>query len=59
MEVSILLLNEFHNKVINIHRHSSKKYGGKGMYGNFVHEAIVANKEPETGITIHYVNRSL
>lgn len=53
-----LLLNEFHNKVINIHPALLPKYGGKGMYGNFVHEAIVANKEPETGITIHYVNEA-
>ena len=32
------------------------KYGGKGMYGNRVHEAVVQNKEKESGITIHYVN---
>jgi phosphoribosylglycinamide formyltransferase-1 len=32
------------------------KYGGKGMYGMHVHEAVVSNKESETGITIHYVN---
>ncbi len=50
------ILNEFPNKVINIHPALLPKYGGKGMYGNFVHEAIVKNKEVETGITIHYVN---
>ncbi|MEO6346774.1 MAG: phosphoribosylglycinamide formyltransferase [Aquaticitalea sp.] len=50
------ILNEFCNKVINIHPALLPKYGGKGMYGNFVHEAIIANKETETGITIHYVN---
>lgn len=50
------ILNEFPNKVINVHPALLPKYGGKGMYGMFVHEAIVANKEPETGITIHYVN---
>ncbi|MEZ4801428.1 MAG: phosphoribosylglycinamide formyltransferase [Gelidibacter sp.] len=50
------ILNEFPNKVINIHPALLPKYGGKGMYGNFVHEAVVANKETETGITIHYVN---
>ena len=50
------ILKEFPNKVINIHPALLPKYGGKGMYGNFVHEAVVANKEIETGITIHYVN---
>ncbi|MCX7546516.1 phosphoribosylglycinamide formyltransferase [Xanthomarina sp. F1114] len=50
------ILKEFPNKVINIHPALLPKYGGKGMYGGFVHEAVVANKEIETGITIHYVN---
>ncbi|MEZ4778023.1 MAG: phosphoribosylglycinamide formyltransferase [Flavobacteriaceae bacterium] len=51
-----LILKEFPNKVINIHPALLPKYGGKGMYGRFVHEAVVKNKEKETGITIHYVN---
>lgn len=50
------ILKEFPNKVINIHPALLPKYGGKGMYGSFVHDAVVANKETETGITIHYVN---
>ncbi|WP_372752773.1 phosphoribosylglycinamide formyltransferase [Mariniflexile sp.] len=50
------ILNEFPNKVINVHPALLPKYGGKGMYGMNVHEAVVANKETETGITIHYVN---
>lgn len=50
------ILNAFPNKVINVHPALLPKYGGKGMYGMHVHEAIVANKETETGITIHYVN---
>ncbi len=50
------ILNEFPNKVINIHPALLPKYGGKGMYGKHVHEAVVKNKEHETGITIHYVN---
>jgi len=50
------ILAEFPNKVINIHPALLPKYGGKGMYGMHVHEAIVSNKEKETGITIHYVN---
>ncbi|WP_425076307.1 phosphoribosylglycinamide formyltransferase [Psychroserpens sp. S379A] len=50
------ILNEFPNKVINIHPALLPKYGGKGMYGMNVHKAIVANNEKESGITIHYVN---
>jgi len=50
------ILNTFPNKVINIHPALLPKYGGEGMYGKFVHEAVVKNKERETGITIHYVN---
>ena len=43
-------------KVINIHPALLPKYGGKGMYGVNVHQAVLENKEKETGITIHYVN---
>ena len=50
------ILAEFPNKVINIHPALLPKYGGKGMYGMRVHEAVVSNKEKQTGITIHYVN---
>ena len=50
------ILNAFPNKVINVHPALLPNYGGKGMYGMHVHEAVVANNEEETGITIHYVN---
>lgn len=50
------LLKQYPQKIINIHPALLPKYGGKGMYGNKVHEAVLANKEPESGITIHYVN---
>ncbi len=46
----------FPNKIINLHPALLPKFGGKGMYGHFVHEAVVAQHEKETGITIHYVN---
>ncbi|MEL6812642.1 MAG: phosphoribosylglycinamide formyltransferase [Bacteroidota bacterium] len=51
-----LILQHFPNKVVNIHPALLPKYGGKGMYGKHVHEAVVAHGETETGITIHYVN---
>lgn len=50
------ILNAFPNRIINVHPALLPKYGGKGMYGHHVHEAVVANKEKESGITIHYVN---
>ena len=48
----------FPKKIINIHPALLPKYGGKGMYGTKIHEAIVENREKETGITIHYVNEN-
>lgn len=50
------LTDAFNGKIINIHPSLLPKYGGKGMYGMHVHEAVKANKEKESGITIHYVN---
>ena len=50
------LITAYPNKIINIHPALLPKYGGKGMYGHFVHEAVVAAKESESGITIHFVN---
>jgi phosphoribosylglycinamide formyltransferase-1 len=53
-----IILNEYPGKVINIHPALLPKYGGKGMYGKYVHEAVIANKEKVTGITIHLVNEA-
>lgn len=50
------MVETFPDKIINIHPALLPKYGGKGMYGMHVHKAVVANKESESGITIHYVN---
>lgn len=44
------------HRILNLHPSLLPKYGGKGMYGNKVHEAVLANKEKESGITIHFVN---
>lgn len=46
----------FAGKIINIHPALLPKYGGKGMYGSHVHQAVVAAAEKESGITIHFVN---
>ncbi len=50
------LIAAYPNKIINIHPALLPKYGGKGMYGHFVHEAVIQSKEKESGITIHYVD---
>jgi phosphoribosylglycinamide formyltransferase-1 len=50
------LLKAFPNKVINLHPALLPKYGGKGMYGDYVHNAVLAAGEEESGITIHFVN---
>lgn len=50
------IINKYYNNVINIHPSLLPKFGGKGMYGHHVHEAVKAAGETETGITIHFVN---
>lgn len=52
------VIKAFSNKIINIHPALLPKYGGKGMYGMKVHEAVIANSEKESGITIHFVNEN-
>jgi phosphoribosylglycinamide formyltransferase-1 len=52
------ILEEFEGRIINIHPALLPHYGGKGMYGDRVHNAVLANNDKESGITIHYVNSS-
>lgn len=49
-------LAAYDNKIINLHPSLLPKYGGKGMYGRKVHMAVLQNAEPESGITMHFVN---
>ena len=56
VRVPDLLLHAYPGKIINIHPALLPKFGGKGMYGDKVHEAVVAAGEKESGITIHYIN---
>jgi len=55
-KIPATLISQFPNKIINIHPALLPKYGGKGMYGAHVHEAVIAAGENESGITIHWVN---
>jgi phosphoribosylglycinamide formyltransferase-1 len=50
------IIRSYQNKIINIHPALLPKFGGKNMYGNFVHEAVIKSGEKESGITIHYVD---
>lgn len=50
------LIAAYPKRIINIHPALLPNYGGKGMFGNSVHQAVIANRERESGITIHYVN---
>ena len=50
------LVKAFQGKIVNIHPALLPKFGGKGMYGHYVHEAVLAAGEKESGITIHYVD---
>ena len=51
-----VLIEDFKNKIVNIHPALLPAYGGKGMYGNAVHSAVLAAKEKISGITIHFVD---
>ena len=50
------IIRAYPGRIVNIHPALLPKYGGKGMYGHYVHEAVLRNGEKESGITIHYVN---
>lgn len=56
IRVPDMLLHAYPDKIINIHPALLPKFGGKGMYGDRVHESVVAAGEKESGITIHYIN---
>jgi phosphoribosylglycinamide formyltransferase-1 len=51
------IIEQYPGRIINIHPALLPSYGGKGMYGEAVHKAIIENKEAQSGITIHYVNK--
>ena len=55
-KVPAALIQAYPQQIVNIHPALLPKYGGKGMYGHFVHEAVIQNKEVESGISIHLVD---
>ena len=52
------ILEQYNDRIINIHPAILPGYGGKGMYGEYVHRAVIENREKESGISIHFVNGS-
>jgi len=52
------MIRAFPGRIVNIHPALLPKYGGKGMYGAYVHRTVIENREKESGITIHYVNEN-
>ncbi|MBP6231144.1 MAG: phosphoribosylglycinamide formyltransferase [Paludibacteraceae bacterium] len=56
LKISDDIIAHYPFKIVNIHPALLPKFGGKGMYGDNVHRAVVESKETQTGITIHYVN---
>ena len=56
LKIPEVFIQRFQGKIINIHPSLLPKFGGKGMYGKFVHEAVIASGEKQSGISIHYVN---
>lgn len=55
-KIPAALVKAFPRKIVNIHPALLPDYGGKGMYGRFVHQAVIDNREKESGITIHFVD---
>ena len=56
LQIPVSLIRAYPNKIINIHPALLPNYGGKGMYGNRVHEAVIAAGDKQSGITIHYID---
>ena len=50
------IIGEYYKRIVNLHPSLLPKFGGKGMYGMFVHQAVIDSQETESGISIHYVN---
>ncbi|HRH61165.1 MAG TPA: phosphoribosylglycinamide formyltransferase [Chitinophagaceae bacterium] len=55
-KIPLRLIEAYPGAIVNIHPALLPKYGGKGMYGNIVHEAVIASGDKQSGITIHYVD---
>lgn len=57
-KIGLDMIRAYSNRIINSHPALLPKYGGEGMYGRFVHEKVIANKEAISGVSIHYVDEN-
>lgn len=57
--LSVDFCKQWRKRIINLHPSLLPKYGGKGMYGNFVHQAVINNNEKESGATVHWVTEEI
>ena len=58
LKLPTIMVKKYPNRILNIHPSLLPKYGGRGMYGDNVHKAVLKNKEIESGISIHFVNQN-
>jgi phosphoribosylglycinamide formyltransferase-1 len=58
LRLPTIMVEKYPNRILNIHPSLLPKYGGRGMYGDNVHKAVLENKEIESGISIHFVNQN-
>ena len=58
LKIPTIMLDEYPNRIINIHPSLLPKYGGRGMYGENVHRNVIKNKEKESGVSVHFVNNN-
>ena len=58
LKLPTIMVEKYQNRILNIHPSLLPKYGGRGMYGDNVHKAVLENKEIESGISIHFVNQN-
>jgi phosphoribosylglycinamide formyltransferase-1 len=58
LKLPTIMVEKYPNRILNIHPSLLPKYGGRGMYGDNVHKAVLENKEIESGISIHFVNQN-
>lgn len=59
LKIPAIMVKSYEHRMINLHPALLPKYGGKGMYGHHVHEAVKANHEQETGMTVHWVSNDV
>ena len=58
LKLPAIMVKKYPNRILNIHPSLLPKYGGRGMYGDNVHKAVLENEETESGISIHFVNQN-